>query len=222
MVPFCCNAAGRLASSLVVGGLIWFVAGVPASAQVVSSDQILNTLSPQGAAAPQVPIVTRSLTAPAVTAAPADPTAVFVESLRHRTRSLTIDEADHVAEIAKDRAKIDLEITFDFNSAAISAKAEPQLNELANALRNARLENSVIVISGHTDAKGGDEYNQKLSERRAEAVKVYLVEKLKLSPENLTTAGYGKRDLKDKAHPFAAENRRVEIVNMNAKATASR
>ena len=209
------KAAGRLASSLLVGGLIWSATGAPAAAQIVPSDQILNAL------VPPAPVM-RSLTAPAEPAAVSDPVSTFVEGLRHRTRSLTIDEADHVAEIAKDRAKIDLEVNFDFNSSAITAKAEPQLNELGKALRSAQLEKSVIVVSGHTDAKGSDEYNQKLSERRAEAVKAYLVEKLKISPDNLTTAGYGKRNLKNKSEPFAAENRRVEIVNMSATNQASR
>jgi len=228
------RAAGHLATSLLVGGLIWSATAAPAAAQVVPSDQILKALSPPSAAAPQVPFVTRSLTAPAVsnpaaasnpaaTPAPAsDPASSFIESLRHRAQSLSADEADRVADIAKDRAKIDLEIYFDFNSATVTAKAEPQLKELGNALRSAKLENSVIVISGHTDAKGADGYNQKLSERRAEAVKAYLVENMKISSDNLTTAGYGKRNLKDKGHPYAGVNRRVEVVNMNAKATASR
>jgi len=228
------RAAGHLATSLLVGGLIWSAAAGPAAAQVVPSDQILKALSPPSAAAPQVPFVTRSLTAPAAStpaavSAPAaaptpasDPASSFIESLRHRAQSLSADEADRVADIAKDRAKIDLEIYFDFNSATVTAKAEPQLKELGNALRSAKLENSVIVISGHTDAKGADGYNQKLSERRAEAVKAYLVENMKISPDNLTTAGYGKRNLKDKGHPYAGVNRRVEVVNMNAKATASR
>ena len=114
------QAAGRLASAVLVGGLIWSATGAPAAAQLVPSDQILNTLAPQAPA-------TRSLTAPAVPAAISDPVSTFVEGLRHRTRSLTVDEADHVAEIAKDRAKIDLEVNFDFNSSAITAKAEPQL-----------------------------------------------------------------------------------------------
>ena len=78
------------------------------------------------------------------------------------------------------------------------------------------------MLSGHTDAKGSDDYNQKLSERRAEAVKKYLVEKLKLSPDNLTTAGYGRRDLKNKDNPFAAENRRVQIVNLSSVNQAQR
>jgi outer membrane protein OmpA-like peptidoglycan-associated protein len=224
------KATGQLASSLLVGGLIWTTTGAPAAAQaVVPSDQILNALTPPQPQKPALsaPFLTRSLTAPAVTApavtAPAsDPDSTFIEGLRHRTRSLTLDEADHVAEIAKDRAKIDLEINFDFNASAITAKAEPQLKELGTALKSAQLKNSVIVISGHTDAKGSDEYNQKLSERRAEAIKAFLVEKMKISPDNLTTAGYGKRNLKNKANPFAAENRRVEVVNMNATNQARR
>ena len=221
------RAAIRLASSLLVGGLIWTATGAPVAAQFVSSDRILNTLAPPQKPAVSVPFITRSLTAPSLTA-PAEPAAVndpvstFIEGLRHRTRSLTVDEADHVAEIAKDRAKIDLEINFNYNSSAITAKSEPQLKALGNALHSARLENSVIVISGHTDTRGNDEYNEKLSERRAESVKTYLVEKMKISPDNLTTAGYGSRNLKNKADPFGAENRRVEIVNMSATNQASR
>jgi outer membrane protein OmpA-like peptidoglycan-associated protein len=205
------KAASRLASSLIVGGLIWSATSMAASAQTVSADKIINTLAPP---------VTRSLTAPEPAVSDSD--RAFIDSLRHRTRSLSLEEGDHVAALAKERPKINLEIYFDYNSATITPKAEPQLNELGDALRSSRLENSVVVLSGHTDAKGGDEYNQQLSQRRAEAVKKYLVEKLKISADNLSSAGYGKRDLKNKADPFAAENRRVEIVNMGATNQASR
>jgi outer membrane protein OmpA-like peptidoglycan-associated protein len=207
-----CKTAGRLASTLLVGGFIWSAAALPASAQNISSDQIINALSPP---------LTRSLTAPAVTPlSPADQ--AFVDGLRHRNRSLSMEESEHVASLAKDRAKIDLEIYFDYNSAVITPKAEPQLKQLGDALKSSRLEHSVLVVSGHTDAKGGDQYNQQLSERRAEAVKTYLINTLKVSSDNLSTAGYGKRVLKNKADPYAAENRRVEVVNMNATAQASR
>lgn len=207
MTPWCLKSAGRVLSASLMTGLLWSGAGSSASAQNVSSEQIIKALAP----AP----ITRSLS---VTAGPAvsDSDRAFIEGLRHRTRSLSVDEGDHVAELAKTSNKIDLVVYFDFDSAAVSGKAEPQLNELADALRSAQLQNSVIVLSGHTDAKGTADYNQSLSERRAEAVKQYLVEKLKLSGDNLTTAGYGMRELKDQAHPYAADNRRVQLVNLSS------
>lgn len=213
MIPWCIKLACRFVSASLVTGLLWSVTGIPASAQDVSADQIIKALTP----AP----VTRGLNAPAQPAV-SDADHAFIESLRHRTRSLTLDEDDHVAELAKNSSKIDLAIYFDFDSAAITAKAEPQLDQLGEALRTAQLEKSVIVLSGHTDAKGSDAYNQQLSERRAEAVKKYLVVKLKLSPDNLTTAGYGSRVLKNKANPYAAENRRAQIVNLSSVDQAQR
>jgi outer membrane protein OmpA-like peptidoglycan-associated protein len=206
MTSWCFKFATRLASVSLVTGFLWSAAGVSAMAQNVSADQIIKTLTPP---------VTRSLTAPDVPAM-SDSDRAFVQGLRHRTRSLTVDESDHVAEIAKTKPTIDLEIYFDFDSATITPKAEPQLKELGDALRNPGLESSVVVLSGHTDAKGSDDYNQDLSERRAQAVKKYLVETLKISPDNLSTAGYGRRNLKNKTEPFASENRRVQIVNLGA------
>ena len=212
MTSWCFKFAVRFASASLVTGFLWSVAGIPAMAQDVPADQIVKALTPP---------VTRGMNGPAQPAM-SDSDRAFVDSLHHRTRSLTVDESEHVAEIAKNQPKIDLEIYFDFNSAAITPKAEPQLKELGKALLDSGLEKSVIVLSGHTDAKGSDPYNQELSERRAEAVKKYLVETLKVSPDNLTTAGYGRRDLKNQAQPFAAENRRVQIVNMGSSNQAQR
>ena len=161
------------------------------------------------------------IAAPGQSAA-SDPDAAFIDGLRHRAQSLSIEESDHVAEIAKTRTKIDLEIAFDYGSAMIAAAAVPQLTELGTALRSPQLQNAVLVIGGHTDAKGADQYNQDLSQRRSEAVKDYLVKTFKIPADNLITAGYGKRDLKNKADPYAAENRRVEIVNMSATVQANR
>jgi outer membrane protein OmpA-like peptidoglycan-associated protein len=212
MASPCFNVASRMLSSLFVAGFIYSMNSLPAAAQDVTADEILKTLLP--------PPVTRSLSSPQPAISDAD--RAFIEGLRHRTRSLSLDEGDHVAELAKDRKKIDLTINFDFNSAAITSKAESQLNNLGEALRNPRMENEVIVLGGHTDAKGSDEYNQKLSERRAEAVKKYLVEKLHVSAENLSTVGYGKKHLLNTANPFAAENRRVQIINMSEVNQANR
>ncbi len=64
--------------------------------------------------------------------------------------------------------------------------------------------------------------NPGLSERRAEAVKHYLIEKFQLPAANLSTVGYGKRTLRNKDNPFAAESRRVQIVNLASAVEAER
>jgi outer membrane protein OmpA-like peptidoglycan-associated protein len=193
----------RSAFAFALGCVIWGAAGAPAWAQV-SADQIINALAP----APS----TRGLTGSAAKPM-SESDRAFVKSLRHRTRSLTFDESERVADLSKDWKKIDLEIYFEYNSARIAREAEPQLNQLGDALRSPRLKNAAVVLAGHTDAKGSQNYNEGLSDRRAEAVKRYLVERLSIPAENLTTAGYGKRHLKNPDEPYAAENRRVQILN---------
>ncbi len=78
------------------------------------------------------------------------------------------------------------------------------------------------MLGGHTDARGSDEYNQGLSERRAETVKRFPVDTYKIPAANLVTAGYGRKAPKNPGDLYAAENRRVEIVNMAERAEASK
>ena len=78
------------------------------------------------------------------------------------------------------------------------------------------------MVAGHTDAAGSDNYNQDLSERRADAIKRYLADKYGVTGTDLVTVGYGKSKLKDPANPMAEANRRVQVVNMANKTTASR
>ena len=180
--------------------------GLTFAAEQPSAEQIIKALKP--------PRVTRSLsTTPADAARDAEETR-FIDTLRNRTtRSLTSDERDKVASIAKSKPSIDLEITFEFNSATIGAKAMPQVTALGEALTSSDLKGRTFILAGHTDAKGGDTYNQSLSERRADAVKRFLAEKYKVEASNLVTVGYGKTQLKNPDGPFLPENRRVQVVN---------
>jgi outer membrane protein OmpA-like peptidoglycan-associated protein len=147
----------------------------------------------------------------------------FVQKIRGRsTRSLTISEREEIAAIVKDKPKIDLEINFDYNSAEISAKSMQSVQALGRALSNSDLKGSTFVVAGHTDAAGGEGYNQDLSERRADAIKRYLVDKYGINGTDLVTVGYGKSKLKDPNQPMAEANRRVQVVNMENKATASK
>jgi outer membrane protein OmpA-like peptidoglycan-associated protein len=112
-------------------------------------------------------------------------------------------------------------VTFEFDSAIVGPKAVPTLATLGRALGNPSLKGATFLIGGHTDAAGSDSYNQSLSERRAEAVKIFLAEQFKLSPDRLLAIGFGSSKLKNTAHPLAAENRRVQIVNIEQQGTVS-
>jgi hypothetical protein len=97
--------------------------------------------------------------------------------LRNRpTRSLSTEEREKISSIASSKPKIDLEINFAFNSAVIGSKAMPQVTELGKALTSEDLKGRTFILSGFTDAKGSETYNQGLSEPRADAVKQFLLE----------------------------------------------
>jgi outer membrane protein OmpA-like peptidoglycan-associated protein len=185
----------------------------------VTEDQILKALAP-----PPPKALTRGLSVgPQADPAKVAEEGAFVQKIRNRaTRSLSIGEREEIATIAKTKPNIDLEINFDYNSADISAKSMPSVQALGKALTNPDLKGSTFVVAGYTDAAGGESYNQDLSERRADAIKRYLVDKYGIAGSDLVTVGYGKTKLKDPNQPMAEANRRVQVVNMQNKETASK
>jgi outer membrane protein OmpA-like peptidoglycan-associated protein len=218
---------GTITRALLTGSVAWLAFGSPGFAGDLSQQQIIEQLMPHKAAPAVIEDkpVTRSLTAAPVAESepvPASgPHQALVDELRHRgNRPLTSNERNEIAAWTSERPAVDLQIYFDFNSSSISPKAVPQLTNLGNALSSPDLKNALVSINGHTDGKGNDASNQKLSERRAESIKHYLVQHFALAPENLVTIGYGKQKLKDAAHPLSPENRRVEIVNLATQVQA--
>ena len=198
----------RFACIVMAGLALPAGSGVARAAEQQSPDQIIRALKP--------PIrATRGLTI-----SPADATrnaedARFVDTLRKRTtRSLTTEERDKITSIAQKKPSVDLEINFEYNSDRLSAKAMPQVSALGEALSSADLKGSTFIVAGHTDGKGGDTFNQGLSERRADALKRYLMDRYKIDDGRLVTVGYGKTQLKNTANPTAAENRRVQVINV--------
>jgi len=146
----------------------------------------------------------------------------FFNTLRNRkTRSLSTGEREEIAEIASTKPKIDLEIQFDFNSAEISRTSTDAVKQLGQALSDQSLRGSTFVVAGHTDGVGGDAFNQDLSERRADTIKRYLVQTWHIPAADLITVGYGKTKLKDPQDPTDAINRRVQVINTEARTTAS-
>jgi outer membrane protein OmpA-like peptidoglycan-associated protein len=220
MVSISAKTFGVMVSVATLGAAISFGTGTAlAQEKNVTEDQIVRALAPE-----KKPL-TRGLSTGPQTAA--DPTVSaaetkFVEKIRGRsTRSLSSSEREEIAAMVKDKPKIDLEINFDYNSADISAKSLPSVQALGRALTNNDLKGSTFVVAGHTDAAGGDAYNQDLSERRADSIKRYLVDKYGINGTDLVTVGYGKSKLKDPSQPLAEVNRRVQVVNMENKSTAS-
>ena len=179
----------------------------PLAAQQVSKDKIIDALTPKRP-------LSRGLTKTPAEVAKEAETAKFIDTIRNRpTRSLSMGERNQIAKIAEDRPKIDLEIKFEFNSAQIASTARADLEALGKALSDSSFKGSSFVLAGHTDIVGSEDFNQDLSERRAEAVKRHLIENYGLAPDHLLTVGYGKSRLKNQSSPRAAENRRVEVIN---------
>jgi outer membrane protein OmpA-like peptidoglycan-associated protein len=184
--------------AITLGAALSMTAGLAlAGDNNVSADQILDALQPKP--------LTRSLSmAPQVDPAVKAREIGFVQTLRNRkTRSLSMGEREEIAEIASTKPKIDLDIQFDYNSADISTTSMPSVQALGQALSNANLRGSTFVVAGHTDAIGGEAYNRDLSERRADSIKRYLVEKYGIAGTDLVTVGYGKDKPKDPNAPMS-------------------
>ena len=123
--------------------------------------------------------------------------------------------AKPMTELEDERPAADLAVNFEFNSANLTPTAQKILDNLATAM-SSDLDGYKFVLEGHTDATGSDPYNQALSERRADAVRDYLVEQHHIEPQRLVAVGKGKKDLLDPANPEAAVNRRVRVINGGA------
>lgn len=179
-------------------------------AEQLTSDAIVRSLAPKPKAA------TRSLAPATTSAAPAlsAADAAYLHGLP--TRGLKIEMKDKLAEIVahNDLPRIDIEIRFAYNSADIAPDSRADVDALGVALLADSLVDARIALNGHTDAVGSDGYNMELSERRAEAVRDYLVHHHGIDGQRLIAVGFGERRLKNGTHADAAENRRVEVVNL--------
>ena len=107
---------------------------------------------------------------------------------------------------------IDVEVHFGRGSAVLGATAVSQLRALGADLGKPELKGATLLVAGYTDASGSDAYNQRLSERRAGAVKHFLVTRFNVPDDTVIAVGHGKAQPKNAADPYADENRRVEIA----------
>jgi OOP family OmpA-OmpF porin len=102
------------------------------------------------------------------------------------------------------------DVLFDFDKAVIKPEGKSKLDDISNKAKGVNLE--VVIAIGHADSIGSDAYNQRLSVRRAESVKAYLVSK-GIEGNRVYTEGKGEKQpvAENKTAGGRAKNRRVEI-----------
>ncbi|MBP3981294.1 OmpA family protein [Acidovorax sp. JG5] len=107
---------------------------------------------------------------------------------------------------------------FDFDKSVLKSEGKAKLDDLVSKVKDINLE--VIIAVGHTDSVGSDAYNQKLSVRRSEAVKAYLVSK-GIEKNRVYTEGKGEKQpvADNKTKEGRAKNRRVEIEVVGTRAS---
>jgi len=111
----------------------------------------------------------------------------------------------------KQNLSIGLPIKFEYNSASVRDESKSFLNEIGKMLTMPSFVDEKLVIEGHTDARGSENYNQRLSARRARSVKKYLVNKFNIAEERMVVAGMGESQPLPDVDPNAAINRRVQF-----------
>lgn len=120
-------------------------------------------------------------------------------------------------EVTREAIRIHQKIHFEFDKAVIRSVSFPILNTVAQVLQD--YPDIHVEIQGHTDSRGRDEYNMRLSQERAEAVRTYLIER-GIAANRLTARGYGEsRPIEsNRTSSGRAANRRVEFVRTDAAA----
>jgi outer membrane protein OmpA-like peptidoglycan-associated protein len=101
-------------------------------------------------------------------------------------------------------------VRFDYNSSAVPADFKPYLISLAEALRRPEAQGKVVIVAGHTDAKGDAAYNMTLSAKRARAVEQFLIAQ-GVGPQQVVSTGRGETQLIPGHEQDDMLNRRVEF-----------
>ena len=127
-----------------------------------------------------------------------------------------VQEIKRQAEMEKEiveKGRTTLMVLFDFNKALIKKDSFNEIDDFAAVMKK-HPELDAIMIEGHTDSVGSNAYNKKLSQRRADAVKKYLVEKSGIDAKRLTAKGFGEEKpiVSNATKEGRDKNRRVEAA----------
>jgi OOP family OmpA-OmpF porin len=135
-------------------------------------------------------------------------------ALRTRSlRNLQVEQTGAAPAAAEAPPNVSLTIGFHFDSANLTKESVSTLSQLAQALKSNELSGLSFMVEGHTDGKGASDYNLKLSQARASAVKTYL-EKQGVEAARLVAQGKGDTELVNPQDRFASENRRVKVITL--------
>jgi outer membrane protein OmpA-like peptidoglycan-associated protein len=156
------------------------------------------------------PMKMRSIRLLADAAAPAAQAQLVAAATQAAPVSTTGANDDGVPSRPGHAGALALPVQFAYDSAEVLPSARQQLDALAEGILMLPALQSV-VIEGHTDASGSDQYNEQLSQRRAYAVKRYLVAFHRIDPARLRAVGLGKFAPLAGRDAYAAENRRVQF-----------
>lgn len=199
----------------VAFGLSVCLAAVPVSAQDYTADELRALFAKQKEAVSEGLGQTRGLrivTQESATAeAPAETGATLAGEAQVSSPAGTVISNDvplQAVSMPKD-TQINMQIRFDFDSAALKPSEQAKLGPMCEAIRTSDVKTLRIV--GHTDSSGPEDYNQSLSQLRAEEVARYLVDACGIDPSRLQTMGLGERSPLNSNNPRADENRRVEF-----------
>ncbi|MBW8640283.1 OmpA family protein [Hoeflea sp. WL0058] len=173
---------------LALAAAIMFASVVPTLAQSPSAADIIKALRPK---APDKITSSRS------------PDGLFNE------RGIDAEDEEEVP-------SIDIRVNFALDSIKLENETLLTLRALGNALASNELSNQDIEIVGHTDGRGSDEYNDRLSKRRAAAVVAFILENFEVDRDHIKSEGRGEQELLYPEDPENDLNRRVEIRNVTA------
>lgn len=136
-----------------------------------------------------------------------------LDSMRNPSRANPLNR-EPLSEQLNKLAQFTVAINFDFNSARIRPESYKTVGLIADSLYHPYLQGYRFLVIGHTDAVGSREANLKLSQQRADAIRDALINPFGISPSRIEAVGLGEEQLLDRANPKAAENRRVQLINI--------
>jgi outer membrane protein OmpA-like peptidoglycan-associated protein len=136
-----------------------------------------------------------------------------VQSMHDRARLNRVNRSSIMPQLAN-QAQMTIAIQFDFNSARIRPSSFQAVGLMADALYSPYLQGYCFLIVGNTDGVGTREYNFKLSQQRADAIRDALINPFAIQPARIEAVGLGEENFLNPADPKAAENRRVQLINV--------